>query len=376
MPGRPRFSVEARPVSSFVRRPLEWLWPGRIPLGKIALLSGDPNLGKSLITIEMAARVSADRDWPFDAPIPKAGRALLLAAEDDVADTIRPRLEAAGANLDRVDVLLSQSAGGDRRRPVSLARDAVAIADLADKGNYRLIVIDPITAYLDGSDINDQQEVRGVLSELSLVAERSRAAVVVVNHHRKSNDKGPAIYRTLGAIAFAAVARSAWNVMKDPADPSRRLMAPVKMNLAANPRAIAYRIEDPGLVKWETEPVDVTADEVSIEALDHRDAEDRLREAKIWLHQFLSTGPRRSTDVKAAARKDGIANRALWAAKAALSVKSVPMRNDDEIHYEWRLYHDDILTHEEQAMLMAPTPGNVTSEWALNLLRDHTRGAR
>ena len=74
-------------------RPLEWLWPDRIPLGKLTIIAGDPGLGKSLATLDIASRVSQGEPWPdqTDAINPK-GDAILLSAEDDLSDTIRPRL--------------------------------------------------------------------------------------------------------------------------------------------------------------------------------------------------------------------------------------------------------------------------------------------
>jgi hypothetical protein len=355
--------LDVQPIARIQKKPLEWLWPGRIPLRKITVLSGDPELGKSLVTLDMAARISSDRDWPDDAPAPRRGRALLMCAEDDVADTIRPRLELVGADVDRIDVVVAarKPDGGPDRLP-SLERDMAALSAAAATGDYRLIVIDPITAYLDGADMNRQQDVRNVLQGLARLANETHAAVVLVSHHRKKGEKGPAIYRTLGSLAFAAVARAVWDVVRDPSDPQRRLLVPVKMNLAPHPQALAYRVAEPGVVQWEPRPLDLSADEVSLETLSDTDAADRLRQARIWLYGFLLQGPQRSADVKSAARQASVPAKALWAAKSALKVASVrrtSKTDPSDQYYEWRLPQDDYFEDGETAMLLSPTTGGV-----------------
>jgi AAA domain len=355
--------LDIRRIADIPKRPLEWLWPGRIPLRKITVLSGDPELGKSLVTLDMAARISSDRDWPDDAVAPRHGRALLMCAEDDVADTIHPRLEWVGADVERVDVIVAaRESDGGSDRLLSLERDMAALTAAAATGAYRLLVIDPITAYLDGADMNRQQDVRNVLQGLARLAGEANAAVVLVSHHRKQGEKGPAIYRTLGSLAFAAVARAVWNVVIDPSDPQRQLLVPVKMNLAPHPQGLAYRVAEPGVVLWEPRPIDLSADEVSLETLSDTDADDRLRQARIWLHGYLSDGPKRSADVKSAARQAGIPVKALWAAKAAMNVAAVRKTSKadrSDQYYEWRLPQDDFFDDGETEMLLAPSQRGV-----------------
>lgn len=340
------------------------------------MLSGDPNLGKSFLTLDVAARTSTGAGWPDASPgddggagvtsdpdgsdvvqhdvsdslrestTPSStpGDVLLLSAEDDVADTIRPRLEAAGADLDRVHVLTGRrEASGSRL--VSLERDLDELEPLvARPGRFRLIVVDPISAYLEGLDMNRQQEVRSLLHRLSRLAEHSRAAVVVVSHLRKTGQKGPAIYRTLGSLAFTAVARAVWNVVKDPADPNRRLMVPVKLNLSPDPTAMAFRLVEPGVVQWEPEPIEISADEVCLEELAETDENDRLAAARIWMRKFLADGPKTSREVKSAARLAGISRRSMWAAKRELKVDA---NNKHSRAYKWYLPEHQTIDPDE-----------------------------
>lgn len=312
-------------IRAFERVPLRalgWLWPGVVPAGKLTVISGDPNLGKSFLTLDLAARTTTGDDWPHGTRNDAIGKVLLLAAEDDPADTIRPRLEIAGARLRDVHFFAGVDEGRDAEgpRPFSLLRDLPLLADRLQREQYRLVIVDPVSAYLDGVDINGQQEVRRVLTRLSRLAERSGAAVVAVSHHRKKTDRGPAVYRTLGSLAFTAVARAVWSVCRGPADVSRRLLLPVKMNIAPDPQGLAYRIVQPGRVAWEPEPVSLTADELSEESLADSDLSDRVKQAGIWLQGFLLKGPQTSTAVKSAARAAGIACRPLWSAKKSLRV--------------------------------------------------------
>ncbi|MCB9845306.1 MAG: AAA family ATPase [Phycisphaeraceae bacterium] len=246
--------------------PVSWLWPGRIALGKVTLIAGDPGLGKSFLTLDMAARISSGAGWPDGGERPAPGGVVLLSAEDSIADTIRPRLDAAGADPARIIALESiRSLGENGRvcaRSFDLSRDLPALdAAVESVGDCRLVVIDPVTAYLGGVDSHKNAEIRGLLAPLGELAMRHRVAVVAVTHLNKAGG-GPAIYRAMGSLAFAAAARAAWAVSKDRADPMRRLLLPIKNNLAPDAGGLAYRIDGAGpAVAWEAGTVHVSADE-------------------------------------------------------------------------------------------------------------------
>jgi RecA-family ATPase len=196
------------PLDSVVREQLDWLWPGRIPLGKLTLLAGDPGLGKSFVTLDMAARVSRGSEWP-DLPLIEqpSGGVVLLNAEDDLADTIAPRLDQAGADDSQI-VAFEGVRTGRKKRLIALDTDIPRLEEvLINRPNVRLVVIDPLSAYCGGIDSHKNSEVRGLLAQLAVLAHRHRVAVVAVTHLNKSRDK-KAVYRAMGSLAFAAAARA------------------------------------------------------------------------------------------------------------------------------------------------------------------------
>jgi len=165
---------------------LHWLWPGRIPLGKLTLLIGDPGLGKSLLTADIASRVSRGTSFP-DGAVCESGSVIFLSAEDDAADTIRPRLDVAGADVFRVHTLdavrVQLSGGSVTEKAFNLETDCTHLESaLSQHPDVRLIVIDPLSAYLGGTDSHSNAEIRGLLSPLAALAARCEVAVLAVTH--------------------------------------------------------------------------------------------------------------------------------------------------------------------------------------------------
>jgi len=325
MPGSP---VLVR-MADVKPEPVRWLWPGRIALGKLTLIAGDPGLGKSFLTLDVASRVSTGAGWPDAIGVSHSpGGVVLLSAEDDPADTIRPRLEAAGADLSRIVVLQAVHAGGGGRssvRTFDLTRDLSALERaIRDTPDCRLVVIDPVTAYLGGTDSHKNGEIRGLLAPLADLAARYGVAVVAVTHLNKSGG-GSAVYRTMGSLAFVAAARAAWAVVADKADPHRRLLLPIKNNLAANRGGLAYSfVDSPGhdqpQLAWEEGAVSISADDaLAVERGGKRSVVD---DAADWLRDLLSDGPRAMKDVEDDARGAGYSLAALRRAKAVLGVVS------------------------------------------------------
>ena len=183
------------PVDQVVPERVDWLWQGRLARGKVTVVDGDPGLGKSTITADLAARISTGSPMPDGSRLSGSADVIPLSAEDGVADTIRPRLEAAGADLTRVhavdisaaDPMVLPSGIGDLERAVT-ATGAV------------LVVIDPFVAFLS-DDVNSyrDQDVRRVLAALAALAARTGVCVLLVRHLTKSTG-GPAIYRGGGSI--------------------------------------------------------------------------------------------------------------------------------------------------------------------------------
>src|SRR5437660_11349850 len=219
-----------RCFSDIAPKPLRWVWPGRIPLGKLTLLVGDPGLGKSLLTAGIASCVSRGASFPDGARC-DSGSAILLSAEDDPGDAIRPRLDAAGADVSRVHILdavrVQLTDGSLTEKSFNLETDIALLEGvLREHPDVRLIVIGPISAYLGGTDSHSNAEVRGLLSPLAALAAKYGVAVLAVTHLRKS--AGAAIYRAISSIAFAAASRAVWAVACDPEDEERRLLVPGK----------------------------------------------------------------------------------------------------------------------------------------------------
>ncbi len=315
---------------------VRWLWPGRIALGKLTLLCGDPGLGKSFVTLDLAARVSSGTSWP-DIPIlpHPPGGVVLLSAEDDLADTIRPRLDAAGADPSRVvaiqavrRILVPASPRGDnfdlvREDYFDLTEDLPALETAIEKtADCRLVIIDPLTAYLGKTDSHKNAEVRAVLAKLFDLAAKRKVAVLAVTHLNKAGGL-PAIYRAMGSLAFVAAARAVWAVVRDENDETgrRRLFVPVKNNVGADESGLAYALEPVdgvARVAWEAAPVDMRADE----ALGGRQTSAVRDEARQFVVDTLTAngGDMLSDELTEAAKAEGIGERTFRSARKAVAV--------------------------------------------------------
>ncbi len=223
-----------------------WLWFGRLPLGKIVVLDGDPSVGKSTTAVDCAARVSMGRAWP-DGAENRRGAVLLLSAEDGLADTIRPRLDAAMGDPHNVHALTEvryvDEDGIERSRPVTLA-DLEHIERAVRRVRAVLVVIDVLMAFLPSKvDSHRDQDVRGVLAGLSAMAERTGSCVLLLRHLNKAAG-GSAMYRGGGSIGIIGAARVGLLAAVDPEDDTRRVLAGIKSNLSPLPEALAYRLVD------------------------------------------------------------------------------------------------------------------------------------
>jgi archaellum biogenesis ATPase FlaH len=279
---------------------LHWLWPGRIPLSKLTIIVGDPGLGKSVLSVALASTVSTGANWPDGSPGGPPAEVIMMSAEDDLSDTIAPRLAAAGADFSRVHMLLGMSvldAKGNRvERAVRLDRDILALKrTFILKPNVRLFTIDPLSAYLGSVDSHKMGEVRGVLAPLADLAASHDVAIVGIHHPNKAINQS-AIYRAAGSLGFVAAARAIHMVVRDRDNRNRRLMLPAKNNLSLDDAGLAFEIvskmTDVGpqaVLAWDPEPVKLTADE-AMETLDDRQREERsqLKEAVDWLCELFT----------------------------------------------------------------------------------------
>ncbi len=318
---------------------VRWLWAGRVALGRITVLVGRPGEGKSFLTTDIAARVTTGRPWP-DGSAPADGSAILICAEDDPGDTIRPRLDAHGADVRRVHLLkMVRRTGADGQASEALftLEDLPALASALQRHpDCRLVVVDPIGSFLGGrADAHRDNDVRRVLAPVAILAEAHGAAVLVVAHRRKSPG-AHADDLTLGSRAFTGIARAVWHLSRDPQDKTRRLLLPGKNNLAVEGQGLAFTITGmPPAIVWEPEPVRLTADEALAEAQDG-DAAAR-NEAGQWLCDVLADGPVRSTELFEHAEAEGITRSTLRRAKSALAIRSQRQGAGSDVGWYWSL---------------------------------------
>lgn len=307
--------------------PVRWLWPGRIALGKLTLIAGDPGLGKSLLTAFLAAVVSKGYKWPLDDTPAPQGSVVLLSAEDDAADTIRPRLDAADADCSRIHILQAVQGTDEDGKPIerlfSLKQDIAVLEGLLPTlPDCRLLVIDPVSAYLDNTKSHENADVRGLLAPLAALAARHGVAVVLIQHLNK-NAVGSAIYRAIGSIAFMAAARAGYIVTRDKSNPQRRLFMPAKNNLANDSSGLAYTVvtaeNGAPVITWEQEPVTMTADEALTPSVSNDEQADNDW-AAIVLEQTLSSGPITAIEAQKEARQAGISPKMLRRAREKLGV--------------------------------------------------------
>jgi AAA domain len=329
--------------------PVEWLWPGRIAIGKQTLLAGEAGLGKSQVTIGVAAAVSNGGPWPCSEGQAPLGNVIILSAEDGAADTVIPRLMAAGADRQRVHLISAvTSENGKGRRAFDLQSDLDLLeAKIAEIGDVKLVIIDPISSYLGRKvDSHVNAAVRATLEPVGEMAERFRVAFLSVTHPPKGSTT-TAINRFIGSVAFVAAARSAFMVTRDADNEERRLFLPVKNNLAPLGKGLAFWLEqrivgDPGkaivnsAVHWESEPVTITADQALAETDGGAEQHGARREAEEFLREILAHPEGvAAKDAEEEARAKGIASRTLKRARKKLGV--VAEKNGMEGGWIWRL---------------------------------------
>jgi len=333
---------EAGPVLTRLKdvepKSIHWLWPHRIALGKLTLVAGDPGLGKSFLTLDLASRVSTGKGWPDDPGTTYSpGDVVLLSAEDDLEDTIRPRLDAAGADASCILAMPAvadlDDEGNHSKRLPDLSRDLRHVETaLAQLPSPRLVIIDPISAYLGNVDSHKNAEVRGALAPLAELASQHEVAVVGVTHLRKG--EGKAIHRAMGSLAFVAAARAVWAVTRDEDDDSRRLFLPVKNNIGSDREGMAFRLDskmrNAPAVSWEAEPVAMTADDAIGESKPGPKPSAR-QQAEQFLRQHLASGPRPANELQERAKSAGHSLGTLRRAKNALGVKAY----QPDLHAAW-----------------------------------------
>lgn len=325
---------------------IDWLWQDWIAIGKVHVLAGEGGRGKSTILCNITAISTTGTKWPDGAQASQVGSVIILAAEDDVEDTLAPRLMAAGADLSRVFVIRSVF-DENRRRGFSLQADLERLeAEILKRDNVKLVIIDPVSSYLGKVDSHKNADVRSVLEPLGEMAARLRVAVICNNHFSKGG--GNANSRIIGSVAFVNQARAAFIVTPDEDDETRMLLIPSKMNIAPIRHGLAYRIEGclvefegkeiaTSRIMFESTPITITADQ-ALAALDgNSENRSEKSEAIDFLTDALRNGPVSAKDMKKEAADAGISSKSLRSAREALGIKPEKTGFGGEGGWVWNL---------------------------------------
>jgi hypothetical protein len=314
-------------------RPLEWLWPGRIPLGSVTALLGPRGSGKSFLALDIAARVTRGSAWPDDPDTPQTcGAVLLLTGRDDRERLVLPRLLAAGADLDRVETLASGSASGAGR---GFCLDLAALeAEARKRPNLRLIVIDPFVGFVGQANDRRTRDLVDLLKGLSHLADRLGVAVVLVNATDKGSNGRTWQHGVDVLPAIQAEAPTVWAVESDPDRPSCGLLLPSLIHLSADPGGLRFRIDrKSGRVAWGQEAVALHAGVLGGRGR----AVTGVSRASRWLRDVLSEGPRPAREVLQQGAMAGHSRGALYAAKDRLGVDSVKQNDRFAGSWSWAL---------------------------------------
>ena len=307
-------------------KPILWLWKDRIPLGKLTIFSGNPGCGKTTVLLDIIARYTNGLDWPDGAPNDDClGDVLLLNAEDDPADTLKPRLQGAHADLACIDLVEStlHTSEGKYDRQFGLDSDLDQLRELLQRNpKVGLLIIDPISSYLGDADMNKEQKVREVLTPLAKLAEDFEVTIIGNSHFNKRGDVS-AQHRTMGAVAFSGVARQTWLFDRDREDKTLFHMMRGKGNLTGKRTGLKYRITEiklptgpAAIIDWQGDD-DIDADE----ALAPLEKESKMDHALSFLEEYM-TDPRPARDVETKAENRGISRRTLARAKERMGIRS------------------------------------------------------
>ncbi|HJT59859.1 MAG TPA: AAA family ATPase [Ktedonobacteraceae bacterium] len=233
-------------LSDIESEQLHWLWEKRIPSGKLTILDGDPGLGKSLLTLDLAARITTGKPMPDGTPGVK-GRVLLIAPEDGAADTIKPRVEAVGGDPSRIRLLSIVKSTSHRTRetilsPFTLSKHFSTLVKTIYQTLPTLVILDPLMAVLgSGISASSDQKIRENLSLLAILAQRANCAILIVRHLNKGGSENP-LYRGSGSIGIIATVRTGLLVVQHPFDENKRLLVPIKNNLSEKASNLTYQV--------------------------------------------------------------------------------------------------------------------------------------
>ncbi len=331
-------NYSAADFDSIKSKDVDWLWPGRIPLGMVTLVAGHPGTGKSFFTLWLAAKLSKGGKLPSSESKIKPCSTLLINAEDEPEQTIKPRLEKNGADCSKIISFME---------PMKFSLDSVRMLEreLDKNPDIRMIILDPLTAFLGSKvDYFKDPDVRRKLIPLKELAQERKIAVLGIVHFNKKEDS-ELITRIGGSMAFSGVARSVLGVSYDNRETEEdnrdvRLLSSLKMNLDRKPSTLAFKINPDLKIGFESEPVMVDAE--SIFSRESRERKQKQSLTETWLINFLKDNPElMSKEVVSAAEKENIPQSSIYRAKSKLEnlgiLSSITAGFGKEKKSYWRL---------------------------------------
>ena len=336
-------------LSDIPAKPQGWVWNGVIPEGQVTLVTGEPGVGKSLFAMDVIARLTRSEHRLTDAAQGKPGQVILFSGEDGIASVVRNRLEAAEAVLHLVNVVQNDS--NTTREKAASARNRLDddcqieslelyLTLLREAGEpCRLIVIDPVRCFLDATNGRDDAKIRETMTKLTDLANRSGTAILLIATPSKV-EKGKRGNWTPTSPVLAEVARSVWSIVRDPNEPGRRILLPVKTNLCETPPGLGFTIHNQRIC-WEDEWVHQTAEQYVAEAteterLQHVAAKSELSRVTDWLKTRMNDAPVYTSVLKADAAGHDISEKTMMRALILLGCRKGKEKKSDG-RWFWRL---------------------------------------
>jgi putative DNA primase/helicase len=351
--GLPTSRLRTAKASSYTARGITWLWPNRFAIGKLGLIGGLPDKGKGLIGSDLTACVTNKRPLPCNEGTAPQGSVIYFTAEDDIEDTVVPRLMAAGADLDKVHIVEVMGDPNGKERTFSMITDLPALeAKLEEIGDVVLVIIDPMSAYLGVGKVNASMtsDVRGFLKPLTDLATKTKIFVLGIMHFNKKSDVTNAMLRIADSLAYVAAARHVYVVVDDPETKDQRLFVKAKNNLSTDKKALSYMTgarnvgTDPDTRKdiwaphviWGAKHVEITANDAMQAEAGGGPSRYARREAVEFLRERLADGPVKQKDITEDADANGITKATLKRAKQELQIKSSKEKGMDG-EWMWEL---------------------------------------
>lgn len=302
-------------MSEIQSEEIEWLWYPFIPYGKLTIIQGDPGDGKTTLALNIAAKLSRGESLDEEMKISEPINIIYQTAEDGLADTVKPRLELADADCERILVIDESS------EALSMADER--LEEAIKLTNAKLLILDPIQAYLGaGTDINRANEARDMTKKLGALAEKHKCAVLLIGHMNKASGT-KASYRGIGSIDFFAVARSVLLVGRIEGEESLRAVVQIKNNLAAFGNSKAFELSEEGF-RWIGD-YDISADEVLGGIAPKANKLDQAK--RLLLELAEGTNRMQSKDIFEIAKEEEISKRTLENAKRELNISAKKINN-------------------------------------------------